>query len=395
MNQPKETPVNPIIVGPQYKFDVACEGPLIGFSLEAKRTTRDGEQIKVCRRAFLTDNDGDFFYACLDQISKIFLREWIIRERANESSISNCLILISTEDSARIYINIPTIMNIIARKRINAGDPITREDIADIREIVFIEPELKEASYLGVIYIFSIGWRRGLYYDFTSIAKGRSTPISINNIKNLLASFYAHMIFPEIHRLYPEIKEELIKNGWFPFIRISGKNFELLCGAIKHKYPLAEVSLEIIDSFDGQYLNDMLNAWMNKDHFKNHEAIIRKVIDEFLEGDYISSIHILYPRIEGLMRHIYLGEEAKANSSNLAKKLTSIGKKKTNEFGLFFPEDFNEYLQTFYFSSFDLEKGDVNLSRHSLAHGVAKESDFNKIKAFQAILIMDQISFYI
>lgn len=395
MNQPKDMPNNPLKAESECRFNVTCEGPLVGFSIEAKRTTKNGEQVKICQQAFLTDNNGDFFYACLDQISKIFLRDWIIRERRNESSINNCLILISGENSAKVYINIPTVMNIIARKRIEAGDPVTREHIADIREIVLTDPEVEEASYLGIIYIFSVGWRRGLYYSLASTIKGEPTIVGNSNMKTLFASFYAYMIFPEIYRIFPEIKEELIRNGWFPFIRILGRNFDSLCEAIKHDFPLSDISLEIVDSFDKQSFNDMFNAWMKKDLFRNHKTIIRKGIDEFLEGDYISSIHILYPRIEGLMRHIYLGEEEKVSSINLAKKIASIGKQKTNEFGLFLPDDFKEYLQRFYFSSFDLEKGDINLSRHSLAHGVAKESDFNKIRAFQAILILDQISFYI
>lgn len=250
----------------------------------------------------------------------MFLRDWIIRERTIEFLISNCLILLSGKNSANVYINIPTIMNIIARQRINAGSPVTREDIADIREIVFIEPELKDASYLGIIYIFSVGWRRGLYFDFTSMEKERFNSIHSSKIKTLLAAFYAYMIFPEIHKLYPAIKEALIGNGWFPFIRILGKNFDSLCQAIKHDFPLSDVSLDVVNSYSEQSLNDMFNAWMTKEPFKNHEAIIRKGIDEFLEGDYISSIHILYPRIEGLMRHIYLGEEKKANSSDLRNK---------------------------------------------------------------------------
>lgn len=352
--------------------------------------------MKVSQRAFLTDNDdGTFFYSCLDQISRLFLREWMIRERTNESSISNCLILMSNLNSAKVYINFPTIMNIIARRRINSGDPIAREDIADIREIVFGDPEIKDADFQAIIYIFSIGWKRGLFYDFTSMIKGSSDALSINSIRTLLASFYAYIIFPEIHKIYPEIKETLTRDGWFPFIRILGKNFDLLCDAIKNDFPISDVSLDIINSFDKKYINDMVDAWMTKELFRNHEIIIRKGIDEFLEEDYISSIHILYPRIEGLMRHIYLGEEQKATSFNLAKKLASMGKQRTNEFGLFLPDDFDVYLREFYFSSFELERGDINLSRHSLAHGVAKESEFNKIKAFQAILIMDQISFYI
>jgi hypothetical protein len=250
MSRPENNPNNSLVIGSRFKFDVSCEGPLIGFSLEAKRTTKNGEQIKVCQRAFLTDSDGDFFYACLDQISKMFLRDWIIREKTNESSISNCLILITGINSAKIYINAPTIMNIVARKRINAGDPVTREEIADVREIVFIEPELSEISYLGIIYIFSVGWRRGLYYDLASMEKGITTSINSNNIKTLFASFYAHMIFPEIRRIYPEIKEILIENGWFPFIGILGRNFNALCEAIKNDFSLVDVSLEVVNSFD-------------------------------------------------------------------------------------------------------------------------------------------------
>lgn len=395
MSWSKDESNSPITIVSKYNFDIACEGPLFGFSLEAKRTTEKEEKIKICQRAFLTDIDGDFFNCCLDQISKMFLNEWKIREKTNESSISNCLILINNKNSAKIYINLPTTMKIIAKKRLRAGGPVTREDIADIREIVFTEPDLEKAAYSGIIYIFSVGWRRALYYDFTSMAAGGSTFSNINNIGSLLASFYVQIIFPEIHRRYPEIKVVLIKSGWFPFIRILGKNFDSLCEAIKNNFSLSDVSIEVVNSFDDQSLNDMVNAWMTKKLFKNHETIIRKGIDEFLEGDYISSIHILYSRIEGLMRYIYLGEEQKANSVNLAKKLASIGKQNSNEFGLFLPEDFNEYLKGFYFSSFDLEKGDLNLSRHSLAHGVAKDSEFNKIRAFQAILILDQISFYI
>jgi len=76
-------------------------------------------------------------------------------------------------------------------------------------------------------------------------------------------------------------------------------------------------------------------------------------------------------------------------------KLTAPVAKKSIDLSLFLPEDFNEYLKQFYFSSFDLEKGEIDLSRHSLAHGVAKEEDFSKIQAFQAILILDQIFYYV
>ncbi len=95
------------------------------------------------------------------------------------------------------------------------------------------------------------------------------------------------------------------------------------------------------------------------------------------------------------MRYIYLGEKEKPTSTKLADKLTTVAKEKSGGLSLFLPEDFNEYLKQFYFASFDLEKDEIDLSRHSLAHGVAKEEDFSKIQAFQAILILDQIFYYV
>mgnify|MGYP007112105625 CR=1 FL=1 len=146
---------------------------------------------------------------------------------------------------------------------------------------------------------------------------------------------------------------------------------------------------------DSDSIIEIANNWFKKEIFKQHEKVIMKGIDEYLEGDYISAIHILYPRIEGIMRYIYLGEKREVTSGNLREKLIHLAKEKCTEFSLYLPADFNDYLRKFYFSSFDLEKGEINLSRHSLAHGVTREEDFDKIRAFQSIMILDQISFYV
>ncbi len=72
------------------------------------------------------------------------------------------------------------------------------------------------------------------------------------------------------------------------------------------------------------------------------------------------------------------------------------GKIKTgSEFSLFFPRAFFEYLKESVFPNFDLEQGDISLSRHTSSHGIAKAEDYTKVRALQMILILDQIYFYI
>ena len=62
---------------------------------------------------------------------------------------------------------------------------------------------------------------------------------------------------------------------------------------------------------------------------------------------------------------------------------------------LIMAKPFTNYLKNFLFKNFDLESGKIDLSRHSLAHGVAKEEDYTRVRALQMILILDQIYFYL
>ncbi len=60
----------------------------------------------------------------------------------------------------------------------------------------------------------------------------------------------------------------------------------------------------------------------------------------------------------------------------------------------FLPEAFREYLRVFLYAGFDLETGQVDFSRHSIAHGVTPAGQFDRVHAFQLLLIVDQLAFY-
>ena len=60
-----------------------------------------------------------------------------------------------------------------------------------------------------------------------------------------------------------------------------------------------------------------------------------------------------------------------------------------------FPDHFFNYFDKVFFRQFDIEKGDVKLSRHTAAHGVADKEEYTKTRALQLILTLDQIYFYL
>lgn len=373
---------------PEYNFEIEINGSLTGFALDAGR---GGKDVRVAQRHFFTAYDGEIFYTILDEISKMFLRDWMLREKKKVSSIDNSLIFIGADNKAKVYINVPALADLISKGKIERGSVVTTEDIADIRKINF--PGIQIESNSGVIYIFSQGWMRGLYFDFMPI-QPQST-YKTGDLESLFASLHSYLLFPEVYRIEPQVREQMFNSGWFPFIRILGWRFKKIYEAIKYDFLLEEEAIKVVESFDDKSIRKMLDAWMTKDLFRKHETFIKKGIEEFIERDYISAIHILYPRIEGLMRYIYLGEKEKPILMRLVDKLTTITKEKSVNYNLYFPDDFSDYLKQFYFSSFDLDKGEIDLSRHSLAHGVARVEDFSKIGAFQAILILDQIFYYI
>jgi hypothetical protein len=374
---------------PEHHFKVSVEA-VIGFCAETKRTKK-GENIKVLQRAFLTDIDGDQFYTILDQISSVFLANWMKENRLIESNIINCLIILDDKNEAEIFINIPTIMQIITKRSLDSGSLVTKEDIADIRKIEF--PGINIESYCGMFYIFSIGWRRGLYFDLMPLEEPK-TKKNFKKLETLFATFYSYITFPEILKLDEHIMNKMMDDGWFPFTRILGKKFKNLYDDIKNDFPIMETSLNIVTSFDDKFISEMCDSWMSKDEFKKHEKIIRKGVEEYLEGDFISSIHILYPRIEGFIRLMCIEEKKHLKSTDLAKKLELVAREKEG-LNLYLPEDFNKYLMKFYFANFNLNEELVPFSRNSLAHGVAKADDFDKIKAFQGIMMLDQIFFYV
>jgi hypothetical protein len=61
---------------------------------------------------------------------------------------------------------------------------------------------------------------------------------------------------------------------------------------------------------------------------------------------------------------------------------------------LFFPLQFLKYLKDVVFPNFNVETGEVGMSRNTSSHGVADVAMYTKERALQLILILDQIYFY-
>jgi len=377
---------------PKFSFtEKLKDKQLLGITQTAGKA---GDKIQVVRRAFYTDYDGDFFFSCLDGISRVFLNKWLTKNKKSPSEISNCLIFLDRNSVAKFFINCPIRMEILLKGNPISQGRIYKNDIADIRKLEF--PGVHFPEKCAIIFIFSDDWRRGLYFDFFPLDEKYEN--SGENLNELFARFYVQLHFPEIFRQTPELKQKMYEKGWFPFIRLLGSHYTDLFNLMKNDLPIIEFEDQMVDSYDPM-IENIVNSWMKNQNFKDREIFIWKGIQEYLEKDYISSISILYPQIEGLIRGLPI-PDIDLKGVPMGEKLTDKIVQTTNQYNpdssLFISEKFKDFLINSYFSKFDPNNGPADLSRHSLAHGMATyEKDYSKITAFQTILILDQLSFYV
>lgn len=361
---------------------------LIGFVME---TVQSGETAKVQTRGSLV-SDTPLFYTYIDQISGIFLKNVLVGQ------IFQFLVLMHENLSADLYLNdLPVNALIMTKRAFQEGEVVTTNDIADIQRMSFETIDIKATD--KVIYCFKVGWKFGLFFDLH-----REEPLNIQAMEAELGALYRYLSFQYVYDILESKPhfELLLKDGWFPFIEILASEFKDLSEAYKNlPDPRAKVQ-EIVGKFHKKRIEHIVNKWWNKEIFSDKRAILESGIQSYLDNDgkgFIACIKILLTEIEGIIRLHYFKETGKGNDIRIPDLINHIfekGKIKTgSEASLFFPRDFLHYLKEAIFPQFDLEAGNVALSRHTSSHGVAKAEDYSKIRAVQMILILDQVYFYI
>lgn len=372
----------------QIKLRIPTVENLIGFAVE---TIQPGERGKIQTHGSLV-SDSPLFYTYIDQISGIFLKNVFV------GHVFQFLVLIHESLSADLYLNnLPVKVLMMAKRDLKQGEVITSGDIADIQQLSFEGIKINETD--KVIYCFKVGWKFGLFFDLD-----RRDPLNIPAMEAELGALYRYLSFQYVYDILESKPhfDTLLKDGWFPFIEILASEFKELSEAYKNLPDPQERILEIVANFNEQRIERIVNKWWKKELFLDKKAILESGIQCYLGDDtkgFISSIKILLTEIEGIIRLHYFKETGKGKYVHISDLINHVfykGKTKTgSEASLFFPRDFLYYLKESIFQQFDLEKGDIALSRHTSSHGVAKAEDYNKIRAVQMILILDQLYFYI
>ncbi len=313
------------------------------------------------------------------------------------NSANDTLIIIKKDNTAKIYPKFPMAMLIGAKGDLKKGAIVTREHIFDISKLEFKDAvyEINLETDDKVIFLFRMDWKFGLFYDFTK-------KLDLEQVKEELGYCYKRLFY---YDLYSFVEDEvhfnnLIADGWFPFIRLIGKDFDSIMQYYhedkKHDFQIDD----LISKFTKEKIESFTRYWWRKPLFDDKKGMLEAGINAFLQNNkngFINCLSTLYPLIEGIMGTDYFNANGRKPAfRELKDYIKQKGEAKFNTVSSTgFPSEFYNYLTKTVFENFDLATGQLDLSRHTTCHGYANADDFNKAKALQIILILDQIYFYL
>jgi hypothetical protein len=275
-------------------------------------------------------------------------------------------------------------------RAIEKGTGVTKNDIVDVDSL---ELDVTIPDDAGVLFLFSIEWRKGLFYDFSPIGGPAPEPRKYD-LTGLLGRAYCHVLFQERFRISDSEWEQLFASKWFPFAGLRHDMIEAIVAHVRAGWNPDDKLDEIVSELK-ERLAAMVDVWREHPSFAPHVEIFERAVERFKDDDFVSCTGLIFPRIEGLMRthHTSLGVATRPSPSNLAA--LAVASKIQNDKCLLLPHKFARYLQEVYFASFNPVAQDIDVSRHSVAHGVASASQFDRRSAVIGILVVHQLFYFL
>lgn len=357
----------------------ACK-PMAGFcAQDAEPNSR--VLVEIC--GFHTFDEGLPFYHMLEAFDP-YLRLMNSNPWATKDLL---LVLRPNETLAFLNDALPIRAKIRPKRSLEAGEGVFTDDIACIDALNF--PGVIPEGAVGFLLLLSVGWRRGICFDCRpSHAESEvSAKDAFQYIQRVGAMVLAHLFFTERFLLSPEDWAKVLEVGWFPFVFLSGAFWNDIFRAITNGWDLERVEQKIHAAWLAR-CESQFSAWKTNECFKEHIPFLRRALDAYQKGDWVSVVALAGPRVEGLLRQSF---GAWGKERELLEKVEGNLKEREHSRSLLFPDRLRQYFEQVFFRFVKFSEGDHSFSRHTLAHGLVSEQDISRKQALTLMLLIDHI----
>lgn len=357
-------------------------------------TAAQGEAtVQIQFRGVSLSSNGKDFIRKMEGFPDKILR--LAYEDFHASNLRSFVAIIHKDLKVETYLNELEIFGeALVASAVNKGDAVRKSDIYHFDKITFENLEFPKDC--GYIVILSNSWDRIFLYDFGPLSSGDNLHLIDYDVGRFLGAGFSASIYNDIFDLDNNEWQKVISTGWFPFSYLGYEQQKNLFNHIKFDWNTDEIESKI----DDQFCTDS-DRWLatisSNEKIRPHLEIIESALKYHTNKQYDASIHILYPRIEALLREDFIrANPAKEGRRQdiLSKHIPTSVTQHTHSLTRLFPEQFGEYILNYYFKDFDTSKVGNFVSRNTISHGVTLSSALNRKSSLVGFLILDQINRY-
>ncbi|XAM00699.1 hypothetical protein OT109_04770 [Phycisphaeraceae bacterium D3-23] len=336
----------------------------------------------------MTSDNSSFFYQALRGVSEAYLSKLPYQYRFPEHKVHNLIAVIRQDRTCEVAINQwDGIAECRTKRSVEKGEPISEDDLLGVESLSKIDIEVPDDS--GVLFVHTYSWRRALYFDYGPWVPGvESSPRPA--VSKLMGAATTLLMFQDRTNCSDSQWNEFFNQGWFPFITLQNRTVSKMQSYSAEKWPIDELLDEVRSDLLPRLPAIKVKA-RNSDIASGHAELICRAIDHYLNGDDLSAVAIMYPRLEGILRSCAAGSKNNKNSqASLSRAPGLLSEAAGLNATILMPERFEQYLREVYFASFDPNTpGAVN--RNTVSHGVAPEQLMDTKAATLSLLILEHI----
>lgn len=359
----------------------------------ALNSAKGGEPVKLRLREFVSSEDGDLLIGRLEGLPQSILS--MLSEPGKPvfpSSVNTLVAIIRKDKTATVYLNEVEAQSLMRVKgKVEKGDAITTNRVLDIGRMRFTNVTIP--SDAGIVFVFSVGWRKGFFYDLEPLHDEDGRPRQYDP-EEVFGSLYSYLLFQERFKLDDAAWSAFFSQKWFPFAHLDNGIIREMISHVREGWQIDEL-LPKISANVLLLLRERPLSSFEQPYFTEHKDVFSTASERYLAGDHVSCTSILYPRIEGLLRSFLrtTGAGLSPSAKNLSQIAVEHNTSKRITSSLLLPARFKDYLDKVYFASF--APGTLpDVGRHSVAHGEARPDDFSLKSSTVAIMLIYQLSLF-
>ncbi|WP_444894828.1 hypothetical protein [Microbulbifer sp. SSSA005] len=374
-------------------YEIELDERLVGYAMSP---VKPGEMAPIEYRGISFASSGrDFIRKAEGILSSIISKA---DENLRPWDVKTLVALIDQDQIAKVYLNeIELTAAAMVASKVSAGDPVRKSDLYHIDKLILKDIEFRED--LSFVVLINNGWDRIFYFDFGPNLDGdKKKPIHYD-VGHFLAIGFSMSLFFELFDLSDVEWRKVIDTGWFPFSFLSYEKQKTLLNSIKLGWPTDEIESDA-DEYFCENACEWIDRLKNNSLINEHIELIESALELHKDKRYDASIHMLYPRIEAILKKDFMIKNPDASNKKARKQSSWASHTATNitdhshVFSRLFPSWFAEYVLSVFFKGFDSGDTPDFVSRNTVGHGVVNSSALTKKSSLVGFLILDQINLY-